>query len=242
MWNDGMGITREALILAGGLGTRLRSVVSDRPKPMAPVAGRPFITFLLDQLVCFGFQRAVLCLGHLGEQVPSVLGDRYGTLELLYSFEQVPLGTAGALRHAAGMVHGGSVIAMNGDSFCDLDLRRLDEAHRTHRAPATVSVLQQSDRSRAGTLTVDSTDRVVRFESRSLDPGPGLINAGIYLLQREVLDAIQPDRAVSLEEETLPALVARRQLFAWRVEARFIDIGTPESHSAAQTFFDGATK
>src|SRR5438552_5535901 len=159
-----MTTTREALILAGGMGTRLRAVVGDRPKPMAQVAGRPFITFLLDQLVHFGFQRAVLCLGHLGAQVPSVLGDRFGALELLYSFEQAPLGTAGALRHAAGMLHERSVVAMNGDSFCDLDLRRLDEMHRSRRARATVSVLQRSDRSRAGTVTIDATGRVVRFE------------------------------------------------------------------------------
>src|SRR5882757_10846574 len=83
-----MSITREALILAGGLGNRLRTVVSDRPKPLAEVAGRPFITFLLDQLLRFGFQRAVLCVGHLGEYVPPVLGEKYGALELLYSFEQ----------------------------------------------------------------------------------------------------------------------------------------------------------
>jgi NDP-sugar pyrophosphorylase family protein len=229
--------TREALILAGGLGTRLRTVVSDRPKPLAEVAGRPFITFLLDQLLRCGFQRVVLCVGHLGECVPLVLGETYGALDLLYSFEPAALGTAGALRNAAGLVREPNVVAMNGDSFCDLDLRMLEQIHRTYDAPATVTVLHQSDRGRAGALTVDTTGRVVRFESRPTDPAPGLINAGIYMLRRDVLEAIPPNRAISLEEEIFPELAARRELFAWQVEARFIDIGTPESHRAAQSFF-----
>jgi D-glycero-alpha-D-manno-heptose 1-phosphate guanylyltransferase len=234
--------TREALILAGGLGTRLRTVVSDRPKPLAEVAGRPFITFLLDQLLRSGFQRAVLCVGHLGEYVPLVLGENYGALELLYSFEQTALGTAGALRNAAGLVREQNVVAMNGDSFCDLDLRMLEQMHRTYDARATVSVLHTSDRGRAGALTVDPTGRVSRFENRPSDPAPGLINAGIYMLRRDVLNAIPPNRAISLEEETFPDLAARRELFAWQVEARFIDIGTPESHQAAQSFFDRVTE
>ena len=144
-----MAIARDALILAGGLGSRLRAVVSDRPKPMAEVGGRPFITYLLDQLMCFGFQRAILCVGHLGDRIPLVLGNHYGALELFYSFEQAPLGTAGALRNAAGLTSQPCVVAMNGDSFCDLDLRTLERIHQSRGARATISVLQQSDRSRS---------------------------------------------------------------------------------------------
>ena len=224
------------------MGSRLRSVVSDRPKPLAEVAGRPFITFLFDQLLRFGFQRAVLCVGHLGEYVPPVLGERYGALELLYSFEQTALGTAGALRNAAGLVREQNIVAMNGDSFCDLDLRRLEQMHGTYNAPATMSVLHRNDRGRSGALSVDATGCVVRFDSRPTEPTPGLINAGVYMLRRDALDAIPSNRAVSLEEETFPGMVARRELFAWQVEARFIDIGTPDSHRTAQSFFDGVTE
>jgi NDP-sugar pyrophosphorylase family protein len=206
---------------------------------LAEVAGRPFITFLLDQLLRCGFQRVVLCVGHLGEFVPLVLGASYGALDLVYSFEHNALGTAGALRNAAGLVREQNVVAMNGDSFCDLDLRGLEQMHRSYGAQATVSVLHQSDRRRAGALTVDFSGRVVRFESHPTDAVPGLINAGIYMLRRDVLDAIPPNRAISLEEEIFPELATRQELFAWEVEARFIDIGTPESHRAAQSFFDG---
>jgi D-glycero-alpha-D-manno-heptose 1-phosphate guanylyltransferase len=225
------------MILAGGLGTRLRAMVADRPKPMAEVGGRPFITFLLDQLLRSGFRRAVLCVGHLGEYVPAVLGHSYGTLELVYSYEQTALGTGGALRNAAGLVHENDVLAMNGDSFCDVDLRALDGIHRLRSGEATLAVLWQSDRHRAGAVRVDDDGRVIGFESRPSVPAPGLINAGVYMLRRDALNLIEPGRKVSLEDELFPTLVERRELFAWRVDARFIDIGTPESYGAAQAFF-----
>jgi D-glycero-alpha-D-manno-heptose 1-phosphate guanylyltransferase len=230
-------MTQEALILAGGLGTRLRAAVADRPKPMAGVDGRPFILFLLEQLARHGFQHAVICLGHLGELVPPSLGDRFGPLHLDYSFEPVPLGTAGALRNAAALLREDHVLAMNGDSFCDVDLRQLERAHHDFGAAATLVVLPQDDRRRAGGVRLGAGGRIVAFESRPAVAGPGLINAGIYVLRREVLDIIPGGRAVSLEEEIFPLLVERRELFGWQAKGRFIDIGTPDSYAAAQTFF-----
>jgi NDP-sugar pyrophosphorylase family protein len=227
----------DAMILAGGLGTRLRAAVADRPKPMAEVANRPFIAFLLDQLIRYGFKRAVICVGHMGEYVPKILGDSFGPLQLLYSFEQTPLGTGGALRHGVGLTGGDDILAMNGDSFCDIDLLALERAHLSFGGKGTLAVLEQSDRRRAGTVQVDATGRIVEFASRPATPTPGLINAGIYLLRREVLLAIPPDTKVSLEESVFPGLAATGGLYAWQVDARFIDIGTPESYAAAQTFF-----
>ena len=131
--------------------------------------------------------------------MPPVLGEKYGALELRYSFEQTALGTAGALRNAAGLVREPNVVAMNGDSFCDLDLRMLEQTHGTYCAPATMAVLHRSDRGRSGALSVDASGCVVRFDSRPTEPTPGLINAGVYMLRRDVLDAIPSNRAVSLE-------------------------------------------
>jgi NDP-sugar pyrophosphorylase family protein len=230
-------VTREAMILAGGLGMRLRTVVADRPKPLAEVAGRPFVTFLLDHLSRYGFERVVLCLGHMGEYVPPVLGQKYRSLDLVYSFEHTPLGTGGALRNAAELIRENDVLVMNGDSFCDVDLDALDRAHRSCGAAATLAVLWQSDRRRSGAVTVDDTGRVLAFESRPSVQLPGLINAGVYMLRRDVLNEMQPGHKVSLEDELFPALVERGELFARRVSGRFIDIGTPESYDAAKTFF-----
>jgi NDP-sugar pyrophosphorylase family protein len=227
-----MRVLREALILAGGLGTRLRSVVADRPKPMADVKGRPFITHILDQLVHARVERAILCLGHLGEYVPPVLGERYGPLALVYSFETIPLGTGGALRHAQPLLTDDTFFVLNGDSLCEVDLAALAAAHGRTGAEMTLVSLHRDDRSRAGALTLDVDNRVTQFESRPAAPTPGPINAGIYVMHRDVLGLIPAGRAVSLEDEIMPLLVARRSLYAWPVDGGFVDIGTPESYLA----------
>jgi NDP-sugar pyrophosphorylase family protein len=227
----------EALILAGGLGTRLQSVVSDRPKPLADVDGRPFLERLLGQLAHYGYRRAILCVGYRGEQVREQLGDRHGTLALDYSFEHQPLGTGGALRNAAHMLQTPHVLALNGDSYCDMDLGALAAAHLRYGGEATVAVLHRDDRSRSGTVDLGPDGRVLAFASRPVTAGPGLINAGLYMFSRVAIDAIPAGRAVSLEAEVLPDLAARQALFGWRVDSDFIDIGTPESYRAAPKFF-----
>jgi D-glycero-alpha-D-manno-heptose 1-phosphate guanylyltransferase len=230
-------ICSEAMILAGGLGTRLRSAVSDRPKPMAAVLDQPFIAFLLHQLVRHGFRRAILCVGYMGEYVPKALGSTFGPLQLVYSFEHTPLGTGGALRNAYGFVRDDDILVMNGDSFCDLDLMALPQLHRSFGGAATMAVLQQSDRRQAGAVKVGADGRVVEFESRPAVPAPGLINSGVYMFRRDALQSIPEETMISLEEHVFPAMVKQGALYAAPVEARFIDIGTPESYAAAQTFF-----
>jgi len=234
-------VSSEAMILAGGLGTRLRAAVADRPKPMATVGDQPFVVFLLEQLVRHGFRRAVLCVGHMGEYVPRILGSTYGPLHLIYSFEPMPLGTGGALRNAYGLVSDDDILVMNGDSFCDFDLDALPRAHRSSGGAATMVVLQQSDRRRAGAVQALADGRVVKFESRPAVPAPGLINSGVYMFRREALQSIPQDATISLEDDVFPAMVTRGALYALPVEARFIDIGTPESYAAAQTFFSCKT-
>ena len=113
-----------AVILAGGLGTRLRSVIADRPKVLAEVRGRPFLAYLLDQLIVAGSRSVVLCTGYCGEQILRTFGERYGPLRLSYSQERTPLGTAGALRAGLGQFGSDSVLALNGDSYCSLDLKK----------------------------------------------------------------------------------------------------------------------
>jgi len=174
----------------------------------------------------------VLCLGHLGESVPPVLGNRYGDLALDYSFEAAPLGTGGALRHAQAFVPDAEFFALNGDSLCDVDFHSLEAAHAAGGGDMTLVALHRDDRSRSGALAVDTSGRVTQFESRPSTPTPGLINAGIYVMRRSVLDLIPQDRASSLEDEIMPQLVTRGTLHAWPIDGNFIDIGTPESYLA----------
>ena len=229
------GLQREALILAGGFGSRLRPTVDNRPKPLAEVCGRPFLERLLQQLLRFDYQRAIMCVGYCGEQIRTQLGESYGALALDYSFETHPLGTGGALRKATSMVRGRYVLAMNGDSFCDMDLKELAEAHLKHGGEVTIAAVYLKARSQ--TVELDPDHRVVEFNSHPPPQTPGLISAGVYMFSREALDAIPEGRAVSLENEVFPQLAARKSLFGWPVEAAFIDIGTPESYQLAQKFF-----
>lgn len=212
-----------AAILVGGRGTRLRAVVPDHQKVVAPVAGKPFLFRLLDQIADAGIQRVVLCAGYKSEQVESI-GASYRGMTLRYSIEPEPLGTAGALRHAQLET---PVIAMNGDSFCDVDLKQLTQ-------PNTLVVREIPDTSASGRVEFDSNNVITRFAEKG-QSGRGWINAGIYLLNREFIESIPVGRPVSIEREVFPAWVGR--LRAFPTHGRFLDIGTPETYAAAQDFF-----
>ena len=223
----------EAAVLVGGKGTRLKSVVADRPKPMAEVAGRPFLEWLLLAIRAEGVQRAVLCTGYLGQFVSDYFGDgsRIG-LELAYSFEPAPLGTGGALRLALNQLGGANVLALNGDSFCRFSIAQLVGAHEQSAARATLWLAPVADTGRYGSVEVDAGGAVRAFREKGAAAGPGLINAGVYLLRRECLEALPAGQPASLERELFPSLIGRG-LFATTGEGTFIDIGLPETYAAA---------
>ena len=176
-----------ALVLAGGLGTRLRPVVADRPKALVEVGGRPFVTLLLDQLAAAGVRDVILCTGYRGEQVRASLGERYASLRLGYSQEPEPLGTAGALRLALPYVRSGVALVLNGDSYCQADLRAFWGWHQARRAAASLLLTQVADTRRYGRVERNSQDVVTAFVEKSAAGGPGWISAGIYWLSRQLL-------------------------------------------------------
>jgi len=225
-----------AMILAGGLGTRLRPVVADLPKVMAPVVGKPFLTRLLDQIASAGIRKVVLCTGYRADLVEKILGSAYGPLQLIYSAEETPLGTAGALALAAHSSGAINILAMNGDSYCHADLPALWRFHQEHRAVATLQLAQVSDTSRFGRVQLDADDRITRFDEKSSAIGPGLINAGIYCLSAQALANVAPNQSVSLEREIFPALIGH-DLFGYSHGGKFLDIGTPDSYQQAEAFF-----
>jgi D-glycero-alpha-D-manno-heptose 1-phosphate guanylyltransferase len=223
-------------ILAGGLGTRLRSVVADRPKVLAPVAGRPFIAHLLEQLARAGVRRTTLLLGFAADQVRATFGNSYDGISLQYSTENEPLGTGGALRLALPQLTEPTILLLNGDSYCDVDMATLIASHRARLAQATLALAQVADVSRYGSVCVDESQRLVRFEEKGAARGRGWINAGMYLLNRAILETIPAGQAVSLEREVLPQLIQSQPVFGFP-GGKFIDIGTPESYSDAESFF-----
>jgi len=225
-----------ALILAGGLGTRLRSVVADVPKVLAPVHGRPFLACLLDQLVDAGLSHVVLCTGYRSDLVEAAFGKKYRSLTLEYSQETEPLGTGGALRLAASRTRSETILAMNGDSFIDADLPSFISAHVASGLGASLLITEVADTARYGRVQVDRGGRVLSFEEKGAHHGTGSINAGVYLMRRSLLEAAPAGVAVSLERDLLPDWIASG-LGSVLCRGRFLDIGTPESFAETETFF-----
>lgn len=225
----------DALLLAGGLGTRLRSVSGDTPKVLVPIAGRPFLTYLLDQLAQAGVRHVVLCTGYRASLVRDTLGDQYGPMRLSYSEESTPLGTGGALRAALNKTQTPTILALNGDSYCHADLRTLHQFHRDRNALASLLLAEVPNASRFGRVTIDEHSNIQRFAEKTADEGPGRINAGIYLLSRELIAAIPESRAVSLERDVFPTWIGNHFL-GYPVQAPFLDIGIPESLAQAESF------
>jgi D-glycero-alpha-D-manno-heptose 1-phosphate guanylyltransferase len=224
----------EGIILAGGFGTRLRSRVADLPKPMADIAGRPFLALLLDYLADQGFRRIVLSVGYRHQAIVDFFGQRYGAIELAYVVEAEPLGTGGAIRYAIGRASGDPVWVLNGDTFLALDYRAMARFHAERGwAEMTMAVRRFPDVSRYGTVDLDG-DRVAGFAS-SGPPGPGFVNSGVYLMSRALLDGIELPPVFSFERDLLPVRAKSGVIAAFTSDAWFIDIGVPEDYDRAQT-------
>jgi len=225
-----------ALILAGGLGTRLSGVLPGLPKVLASVCGRPFLSYLLDQLQAAGVREVVLCTGHRADQVRDTFGARYQELTLLYSSESRPLGTAGAIRQAMTLVDAERLLVLNGDSYIHSPL---DEFYRWHLAressfPGSLLLAWIENSARFGTVELGPRAAIRSFHEKRGVSRAGWINGGIYLLRRSLLEAVPLDREISLEDEVFPGWI-RLGLGGHTTRARFIDIGTPESYAAAGT-------
>lgn len=223
------------VILAGGLGTRLAPATTAIPKPMVPVAGRPFLVYLLEQVRAAGCTDVGLCIGYRGQTIADYFGDgsAYG-LRLRYSQEEALRGTAGALAQARPLLPPGPFFVLNGDSYCPVDFAALQAHHQAHNAQATIVAAHVPDASPYGRLVIGADDAIVAFEEKGQAAGPSAVNAGVYLLETTVLDLIPPDQPYSLERDLFPRLTGRG-LYAFRQTARFLDIGTPSALAAAQT-------
>lgn len=228
-----------AAILAGGLGTRLSSAVPGKPKVLAEVGGRPFIEYLLDQLRRAGARSVVLCTGYLGDQVEASLGENYQGITLSYSRETKPLGTGGALRLALPMLDSNTVLVLNGDSYF---AARLDSCARWHierQSQATILLAEEEDTRRFGRVDFDGNGQILQFREKTETRGKGWVNAGIYFLQRDLIETIPAHRAVSLEREVFPHWI-RRGLNCFCSPGRLWDIGVPEAYKEANAEFSSA--
>lgn len=222
----------EAIILAGGFGTRLREVVPDLPKPMAPIAGRPFLEILLLSLSRKGFTRVILSLGFLSVKISDYFGKRFAGMDLVYVVEDSPLGTGGAVRLGLSICQEDHVFIFNGDTFLDLEVGAIERLWQNHGHPIIVG-RQVLDTARYGRLLTE--DSYIKGFTEKGVSGSGLINAGCYIFDRRQLDNFHLNKAFSLESDFLVNLVAQNDVDVFVTEGLFIDIGIPSDYILAQT-------
>lgn len=229
-----------AFILSGGLGTRLRAVLPDRPKVLAPVDGRAFLDILIARLVQQGLRRFVLLLGHRSQQVVDFVRARRQAwpedLDVEISVESQPLGTAGALKLAGGLCDR-CFFLLNGDTYLDLDIDALLRVHHDTNALVTLAGTTVEDAGRYGRLEVSKMGLVERFREKDTTATAGLINGGVYLMERAILDHIAADVPVSLEKDVFPALLRAGERIAVSPQTgAFFDIGTPVDYQRFVAF------
>jgi mannose-1-phosphate guanylyltransferase len=222
----------QALVLAGGEGTRLRPLTLTTPKPVMPFAGRPFMTFMLDWLGRHGIDDVILSCGFMSDAVEGVLGDIHGGIRLRYVHEEEPLGTAGPLRLAldTGALQDERLFVLNGDVLTDMDLTAEREQHEGTGARATLCLIAVDDTASYGVVPTAEGGEVEQFLEKSPGPAPtNRINAGAYLLERDVIEQVPAGRAVSIEREIFPELVGNG-LYGYLAAGYWKDIGTPRRY------------
>jgi NDP-sugar pyrophosphorylase family protein len=223
-----------AFVICGGQGTRLRPVLADRPKSMALISGTPFLQLLIDRLKSQGVGDVILGTGYMAEKIESYFGSgsRFA-VRIRYSREHSLLGTGGALKLAEPLISD-PVLVLNGDSYVEWSLAPIMEMFTAKKALMVAVLHAVTDVSRYGSVTLDHHGRITRFTEKGVCTGPGLINAGVYLLRKEIVRDLRAGMAISLEKDVFPRLLGRR-VYGLVCAGLFIDIGIPEDFKQAQT-------
>jgi NDP-sugar pyrophosphorylase family protein len=219
----------KAIILAGGKGKRLRSIINDIPKPMAPIKGIPFLEYLILQLKKQNIKDLIFSTGYKGSIIKNYFqdGDNWD-INIEYSEEDKPLGTGGALRKAGELIDDEHFIVMNGDSFFDIEFKQLISFHEDKQAVATIGLAYVETIERYGYVEIGNDGKITKFVEKDNSVSPGYINGGIYILNSELINKI-PYGQVSLETEVFPDLI-NEGLFGVKFKRFFIDIGKPEEY------------
>ena len=226
----------EAIILAGGFGTRLSSVVEDVPKPMAPVNGKPFLHYLFQQLAETGISRVVLAIHHKREVITDFFGDSYLGIEVKYSVEKDALGTGGGIRQGLTKCEGEQAIVLNGDSLIDLNLANFTEQFERSSAPMSMALRYMEDVSRYGAVETEG-NILTEFKEKGEQKGAGYINSGVYLIQKEYFLNHTPEGNFSMETEFLEPTSKLGIIHTFPSNDYFIDIGIPADYERAQDEF-----
>jgi len=224
----------DVVILCGGAGKRLKSMIKDRPKPMAEVAGRPFLDILIDYAAAFGFKRFILCAGHMGDVIKGYYQKKNrlpGQVIILQ--EKGPLGTAGAIENARHAIKSSPFLVLNGDSICKTDLVKFIGFYEEKNASFSMVLARSKGGSDYGRVDIDNSGRITSFNEKTEAKQNDLINAGIYLLNAGIFSVIPSGERSSLEHDIFPKII-EEGFYGYITEEELIDIGTPDRYLAAQ--------
>lgn len=225
---------KEAIILAGGFGTRLQGVVKDLPKPMAPVNGRPFLTYILDYLIDYEYERVILSVGYLHEKIVDYFGRKYKTLEIDYAVEEEPLGTGGGILFAMSKCENDNVLVINGDTMFKVDLSAFERFHTEKDGLLSIVLREVEDVSRYGSVTISNDNLIALFAEKQVTFGRGYINGGVYLIHRKLFDKHPQPKKFSFEKDLMTRFYTQELFYAMPSDGYFIDIGIPEDYARAQ--------
>ncbi len=231
---------KEAIILAGGFGTRLQSVVNDVPKPMAPINRIPFLNYVFDYLKFYKIQHVVLSTGYLSEKIVEYYKDEFKGIKISYAKEETPLGTGGGIRNAMTKCKTSDVLVLNGDSFFDVNIKTHYRNHIFKQADCTLALRKVDNAARYGTIELGRLDRISAFKEKDNKEVQGLINGGVYILNREVyLNKTEANAVFSIEKDFYEKRLKELNIFGFEYNGYFIDIGIPEDYKKAQDDFKG---
>ena len=227
----------KALILAGGFGTRLKEVINDRPKVMAPIGGKPFLEYVIQLLRRNGFKEIVISLGYLGDYIKAYFGD--GTsfgVKIEYAVEDFPLGTAGALKNA-GAYFKEPFLVVNGDTYLEADLNRLISFHNEKKCLATVALAVINNVGESSLVSLQKSGKIQSFQEKTKSGKGGLVNAGYYFFSPKIFRHIPIGKRLSLEKIIFPKLVSSGLIYGFPMDASFLDIGRPETYEKVKIYF-----
>ena len=222
----------EAIILCGGFGTRLQSIVSDVPKPMADINGKPFLAFLLESLANQQIERVVLAVGYKSEYIEKFFGNYFHKMEIIYSKEDKPMGTGGAIKKALTRITNHTVFVLNGDTYFDIDFSTMANFHKEKNSDITIAVREVQEIGRYGSLFVDATNKIISFTEKS-NSSSGLISGGIYCMNKMFFFSYSEDK-FSIKKDFFEKKVSSSNFYAYKSDGYFVDIGIPEDYFRAQ--------
>lgn len=226
----------DVIILAGGLGTRLQSVVSDVPKPMAPVANQPFLNQILKLLPLANINQIILSVGYKYEKIEEYYGIDFKEIPLVYSIEKEPLGTGGGIKLALQKVEMEHCLIVNGDTFFDVDLEQFWQVHNQYQNDITLALKQIENPDRYGTVVLEK-NRIIKFSEKQVGHKQGLINGGLYWFNMKVVAELPQETKFSFESDFLEPKVTKLQMGGYADKGMFIDIGIPSDYERAQSIF-----